>query len=353
VLEWNSGRLPQAEEQYRAALAIDRKLLDQHPDDALRRQNLGEHWSGVGMVLQAAGEFGKAEAAFDEAIKLAGEASARRPDSPEVSSALVGYHGSRAQLRLATGRVPEAGGEFREALKLAQQVHDRFPARPGVTQQLVVCHLNLGSFVQQHGSLDEAARILEEGVGCARRQVADYPTVLENHSELGTILVSLALVRARQQNPAAARALLEEAIPHQQTVCKSYPDRVHDRRTLEQEHFLLATIARNQGDHRAAAGGAEQVAQLAVRGPADRVVAAGFLAACIPLAEKDDTLSATARKDLARHYGDRAMALLQLARDGGFFKEPGNVEILKKEPAVKALEPRADYRKFLEEVGKE
>src|SRR5262249_1680744 len=134
LLEYNLGRLPQAEDEYRAALAIDRRLLDRHPDDAKRRLNLAEHWGNLGLGLQMARETAKAEAAYDEAVKLADEVIVQRPDTPEGTSALVGFHGARAQIKAATGRWPEAGTEFRDALDLARTLHGKYPDRTELTQ---------------------------------------------------------------------------------------------------------------------------------------------------------------------------------------------------------------------------
>src|SRR5262249_2240829 len=75
--------------------------------------------------------------------------------------------------------------------------------------------------------------------------------------------------------------------------------------------------------------------------------AAGLLARCVPLAEKDDKLSEEKGKELAQAYGKQAVELLRRAVEKGFKDAAG----LKKDPAFAAGRARADFQKLLSEMG--
>src|SRR5262249_34137781 len=75
--------------------------------------------------------------------------------------------------------------------------------------------------------------------------------------------------------------------------------------------------------------------------------AAGFLARCAPLAEKDTRLPEAERRTLAGAYADRAMARLREA----IAKGCKDAEQLTKNPAFDPLRSRADFQELARAGG--
>src|SRR5262249_44661532 len=73
--------------------------------------------------------------------------------------------------------------------------------------------------------------------------------------------------------------------------------------------------------------------------------AAGLLARCVPLAERDPALPAETREALTKAYGDQAMALLRQGLRHG----PGS-DRWKADPHLAPLRPRADFQKLVRDL---
>jgi hypothetical protein len=100
------------------------------------------------------------------------------------------------------------------------------------------------------------------------------------------------------------------------------------------------------GEHAAAAAAAEEMLPFEADPPKDAYTAACVLAQCVSLADKDAKLSEPERKELARHYADRAVALLRQAVAKGY-KDVAKVE---KEQDLDALRSRDDFKKLLADL---
>jgi hypothetical protein len=59
------------------------------------------------------------------------------------------------------------------------------------------------------------------------------------------------------------------------------------------------------------------------------------------------------RSKLMDGYAGRAMALLQRARQSGFFGRPSNLDSLRKDPDLDALRDREAFRRLLQELGRD
>src|SRR5262249_52165910 len=110
---------------------------------------------------------------------------------------------------------------------------------------------------------------------------------------------------------------------------------------------VLAEALVRLRDHAAAARAAAEMPRPSPPDESADRFAAGILARCIPLAEQDATLAVEIRAELARVYGDQAMALLRQ----GVRRGPGpGLDRLKADPNLAPLRPRADFQKLVREL---
>ena len=76
------------------------------------------------------------------------------------------------------------------------------------------------------------------------------------------------------------------------------------------------------------------------------VIAACILCNCVTLADKDAKLSETKRKELAKSYADRALALLRQAISKGY----QDAASMKKDTLLDPMRSRPEFQKLLDEL---
>jgi hypothetical protein len=143
-------------------------------------------------------------------------------------------------------------------------------------------------------------------------------------------------------DPAAARRLLEEAVPYHQAALKASPDHLLYRRFYRITRWRLAEAFLALGDHAAAAAATREFLAMAVEPPRDAYTAGCLFAGCIGLAARDDSLAADRRRELATAYGAEAVAALRQAVEKGAKEVAG----LKTDPKLDPLRAREDFRKL-------
>jgi hypothetical protein len=151
---------------------------------------------------------------------------------------------------------------------------------------------------------------------------------------------------AGRRDYARARRLLEEALPHHRAALKAYPRHPLYRAFLRNNPQILAGVLVHLGAYTEAAAAADRLAAAGSTPAADLYNAACFLSLCAPLAQKDAMLSESRRKDLARQYGDRAIALLRQAVAKGY-KDAAH---MKQDTDLDPLRGREDFKKLMAEL---
>jgi serine/threonine-protein kinase len=344
----DTGRPKEAEEAHRKALALRRRLADDFPDRPEFRADLAQSHNNLGEWFRKAGRAKEAEAAYREAIVLQHGLAAEFPSWPDYRRTLAGGHNNLGLLLADTGRPKEAEPEYREALALQQRLAAEFPKRPAYRRELAVTYLNLASLLSDTGRPKEAEAAYREALALYKRLTADFPKVPVYQCELAVTLSNLAADLLKRHEPVAALPLLEEALPHCEAVLQTNP-----------RHPFYRTVARDVAEnsaeafvqlrnHAEAARAAHRLGQTAVEPPKDFSNAARFLCRCVALVEKDTNLPDARRQELARQYGDRALAMLRQAVAKGYKDLAG----MQKDKDLEPLRSRQDFQKLLRELQK-
>ena len=139
----------------------------------------------------------------------------------------------------------------------------------------------------------------------------------------------------------------ERAVRHQQAALKLLPSNPAYGRALGQHYRVLAEAQLRLGDHAAAARAAAEMPRPSPPDERADRFAAGVLARCIPLAERDSALPAEKREALARAYGNQAMALV---RQGSRRGAGAGLDRLKSDPNLAPLRRRADFQKLVRDL---
>src|SRR5262249_60538541 len=96
----------------------------------------------------------------------------------------------------------------------------------------------------------EGEKGLERAVSLGKELVAKFPEIHGNHGSLGGAEHNLALARAARGDVTGARALLEEAIKHQEHVIKTNHEQAKTLEFLHNHYGVLADLLRQRGGYR-------------------------------------------------------------------------------------------------------
>jgi hypothetical protein len=173
-----------------------------------------------------------------------------------------------------------------------------------------------------------------------------YPDVMAYHDDLGVACYSAGLLLFPQKKWSEVRAPLRRGLAAELRVLQLAPD--HPRAMLYLRQFAtgLSQADVQLGDHAEAARTMDELARHPKASAEDAYVAACGHGVCAGLAEKDERLAAERRKEAARAYADRGLALLREAVKRGF----KDARRLKEDPDLAPLRPREEFKKLLAEV---
>ena len=240
----------------------------------------------------------------------------------------------------------EAEAAYLSAVALWKRLADSFRDRPNFRQELARTYNSLGVLRFTTGRAGEAEGPYRDALKVWEQLVADFASVPDYQNGMTGALVNLAMVYNQRREFAAAVPFLEKARPHHEAALKARPKNStyclfyrNNLRTLAQSYLGL-------GDHARIATSADEMARFAFDPADDAYTAASFLSRCVTLADKDGKLDENKRKELAKTYADRAVALLQKAVVNGY----RNAAHMRQNPDLQPLRGRDDFQQLLSKL---
>jgi serine/threonine protein kinase len=336
----------QAETELRDALRIQAQLATDFPAVPEYRQDLAQGYNNLGVLLRKLGKPDAAEAAYRDALKIQARLADDFLTVPEYRKDLAQGYNNLGVLLRKLGKRDAAEAAYRDALKIQTRLTDEFPSVPEYRRDLATSYNNLGNLLDDLGKCREAEGAFRDAQKIQTQLVEKFPAVPDYQNELAVSLVNLARLVQGGNEPARARQLLEEAVPHHQAALKANDRNPAYRISFRTNRQVLAEALLGLGDHTAAADAADQLVQAAVDPAGDVYNAGCFLARCVPLAEGDSKLTPSARQEHAQAYANRAVAALRQAVQNGF----QNVAHMKKDPDLNPLRSKPKFRQLLKEL---
>jgi tetratricopeptide (TPR) repeat protein/predicted Ser/Thr protein kinase len=311
------GREAEAESAYRAAIQIQERLVEELPDKLEFRSDLAGSYNDLGALLRR------------QSLRPGREPALRRQAEEVLLQALDQFQRltqavpTKAQYRqryaaafnnLGLVRpLKEALQDNRKALALRQQLAADFPSVPHYRHDVAMSHNLVASVLQRLGQPAEAEEAFHQALAVEQKLVDEARAIPDYQSALGGILDNLATLRRDRGQLAEARRLLEQALPCHLSARKARPAHAQYRQFLRNHYVVLAETLLRQREHGGAAKTAAELPRLLPDNPREYVLAASFLARCVPLATQDSALPAEQRPDLAEKYASEAVDLLRQA----------------------------------------
>ena len=158
------GKGPEAEGQFRKALAIEETLIADFPAVPDYRKDLaGSHYN-LGRLLAGLGKGAEAEEQCREALAIEEKLAADFPAVPNYRHVLGSSHHSLGFLLAGLRKGAEAEGQYREALAIEEKLAADFPAVPQYQVDLGGSYCNLGSLVRDSGRAGESLEWFEKAI---------------------------------------------------------------------------------------------------------------------------------------------------------------------------------------------
>jgi tetratricopeptide (TPR) repeat protein len=373
-----------AEKKYRAALALQEKLVQQFPDVAAHRQESARSHNNLGNLLAVLPRRKKeAETEYRAALVLQEKLVKQSPDVSGYRKELAASHDNLGVLLAGLGRPGEAEAykEHRAALALRKKLAEQFSAPPSYRQELAASHTNLGLLLVRLRRHGEAEKEHRAALDLLEKMVEQFPALPDYVVDLGGGYVNFGNLEGARGQPQAALPWYDKAIARLQPVLATDRRLARARLFLGNAHAGRALALTQLNRQVESIRDWDRAIELAERPQrhefrllyAGNLAQAGqhahALAQANALAEEKDVpgptlysaaclcaLAVTIVKEDAKireQYADRAVALLRQAQKAGYFKEPANIANMKKHSdsgALQTLRARPDYRQLLKEL---
>ncbi|HEX4590031.1 MAG TPA: protein kinase, partial [Gemmataceae bacterium] len=211
------GRHAEAEAAYRAALAVGERSAAEHPGVAEYRQDVAKSHLNLGVLLSDLGQLLDAEAEYRKALALQERLAAEHPGVPEYRQLLSVSHKNLGTLLYKLRRHVEAEAAYRAALAGGERLAAEYPGMPECKQNLASTHDGLGGLLTDLGRHVEAEAAYRAALAVYEKLAADHPGVPEyrkglaqSHHNLGRLLRRLGKRSEAEGEYRSALALQEK-----------------------------------------------------------------------------------------------------------------------------------------------
>ncbi len=379
-----------------AALDRDGRLAEAVPDAAGHRKRLASTHGALARALVPLGDTEGALRHLEAEAGLLERLLADDPGNPDYCRLLASHFTDRSRVLDQGGRKGKAVEDARRALDARGKLASG-PATPLDREQLAVAYHNLGFQLARAGKREEAERWYRSALAAEDRLAADVPATADTPSfrtHRGNTFQNLGILLALAGDAGAAEKLFREAVAVRTPLADDFPANPgyssHLGRSLEWLGIVLRDLGRLDESDRAlreafrrqsaalalrpkdpvlrflccnhqanraitllrrarpaaAAAIALELPRLAPDDPAVLFRAAGLLARCVPLAERDTSLSWGLGPVLAAACRGEAVALTRRAVSRGLADAARQLS----EPDFHPVRDCPDFRWLFDEV---
>jgi tetratricopeptide (TPR) repeat protein len=214
VLASMSGRLADAEADYRAAIPYAERVLEGHPEDAGHRDRLASLHYNLGNLCSSTGRLPDAEAAYRTALPHQ-EANVRAlPEEPVLRNHLAQTRFNLGNTCLSLGRASEAAGWFRAAGELWSKLVEEQPEAVGHAHNLARSYFNRAYAAAEAGDVVEALDAYPRGQEVWLRLLREHGEDLGQRCDLARCCYNHSLLLAQTGRHDEAVAASERGLPH-------------------------------------------------------------------------------------------------------------------------------------------
>jgi tetratricopeptide (TPR) repeat protein/tRNA A-37 threonylcarbamoyl transferase component Bud32 len=243
------GRQEAALEAYDQAQALLGRLVDDFPERASYRRELGCTHDSRGRLLQALGKLDEAEQSFNKAVARRRDLTEQFRNDPDYQRELAETLQRLGNLLRDTGRPEEAETVLREALDLCAGLVKEFPDERGYRQELASSQNNLGKFLGESGKGKDAEQQYRQALSLCEQLLAEAPASPEYRLDLARTqmnLGNLLWATSRRNSNDERSQQAEKTLRDARTLCVKLADEFRNvpdyRQELARSHTNLGLL---------------------------------------------------------------------------------------------------------------
>jgi serine/threonine protein kinase/tetratricopeptide (TPR) repeat protein len=252
----STGRQKEAEAEYSAAMKAIQKLVDNYPAVTQFRIDLAKVYESFGNALLITGK--EAEAEFRKAMAFYQKLVDENPGVSDLLLLLGNGHNRLGISLLHVGKPVEALAEFRAASEIWRGLADGQPTIPIYREGVADTLQNLGDATRSLGRLNEARAEYERAIVWKERLIKENPTIPWYRDFLAGTLRRRSLVVLGLGDPAGAAADARRALG---LYDMQGPPSVGRSFSMACAHAALASLAGRAGSGVSAAEGEIEAAR--------------------------------------------------------------------------------------------
>jgi len=209
-----SGRLEEAEQQYRMAHELRTQLVDDQPRSGQSasetRQSLAHIKWYLGELLARTGRFQEAEKLIREGIGITEKNLEDDPDFVERWRQLGNQYDCLGRVLLAMQRTPEAEAALRHGAELHASMARLVPGEPVYPASAANSLYQLGTLLQATGRSEEAAEAFRNSIATYEKLAGEHPDSSDQKWRLAWILATCPM--SQLLDPSRAATLARQAV---------------------------------------------------------------------------------------------------------------------------------------------
>jgi serine/threonine protein kinase/Flp pilus assembly protein TadD len=224
-IRFKLGELSEAEAPYRAALELQKQLVDEFPGRLDYRHDLGRSHRYLGSLLNSLNRIKEAEAEYDEAIRLGQQLTDESNQAQYRADLGDGIHSLALLLLKDTDRQVQGEKLLRDSLAISEQLVREFPEVVEHYQGVFAGYSLLGMLLKDTNRLKEAEEICLKAVDLSQKMPASFRDRREFREDLASIAIGLAVLLQSTERPREAVDAWREAVRLDKLLVKEFPAR--------------------------------------------------------------------------------------------------------------------------------
>jgi serine/threonine protein kinase len=203
LLHATRGNVEAARRNYSEAIAIQQRLVEQQPANAVFVGQLAESQANFGMLLDQVGDVRGAEGALRSAVECLRPLAASYASEPKYARNLaIACNNLSFVLRKSDSGAAEAAAQ--EAVAILERLVQQYSRQNSYLDDLALCYNNLAALASHGQRLAEAIDFYQRAILLQEKLTRTAPAVVRHRGDLAASLNNLGVAYCRASQPTEA-----------------------------------------------------------------------------------------------------------------------------------------------------
>ena len=306
----------EAHERIVRALEIQEKLGAAHPESTEFVQNLAETYDALGRWFVSSGQSKQGEDALRRSISMLESVVSGAPNLDASHISLANRRRNLGVFLARQGRLKESEPLFKEDLQFWEKLAEKSPDVPRFQAHAADAGFHLNRLYADAGHLKDGEALIRRAVERWQRLVDEYPKVPGYHADLAKGQEWQARLLRDNKKHREACSQFEKAIAHLETCNTMKALNSNQRDSLASLNWLLADSQLELGNYQTAADLAEKLPKICPDRWKECYQATRLLTRCVTSCQNDKQPSKSLQRDNIEIFSPRSSRACEAFRRG-------------------------------------